>query len=239
MNRRNAYANVSLYHLAWASALLPALTYHLSFILSVFEGYIPACIPYWVDCTSISHGGRHGAAYFLFKGGMIISACLLGMFWFLQDKWRTLMHDVPSRRFTLLGIVGSVALLIYTLFLGHAGDDYRLLRRIGVVLFMFCTFCAQVLSASMLLRHRAYRNAGKTLVGLCALILTTAMCSLLLDIALGADYERLEDAFEWWLMLGLITNQCVLAAQWKAATYGARLGPRLVEEAEATTRLDD
>ena len=65
------------------------------------------------------------------------------------------------------------------------------------------------------------------------------MCSLLLDIALGADYERLEDAFEWWLMLGLITNQCVLAAQWKAATYGARLGPRLVEEAEIKKSLDD
>ena len=65
---------VSVMPLGWAAALLPLVTIHVCFLVSVFEGHIDLCFPYWEGCSSISRAGRHGTAYFLFKGGMMPAA---------------------------------------------------------------------------------------------------------------------------------------------------------------------
>ena len=108
---------IRLSTLAWAAALLPLATIHLSFITSVAEGVFPVCNPYWIDCTSISHGGRHGSAYFLFKAGMMPTALLLALFWVLQARWLTQGHTSPHWPLSLVGLIGSIALIVYTLFL--------------------------------------------------------------------------------------------------------------------------
>ncbi len=219
MTFRHPEPSIPLHGLAWASALLPLFTFHLSFVISTVEHIFPACVPYWIDCTSISHGGRHGTAYFVFKGGMLLSAFLLALFWHLQDQWHTKITRTVSYRFTWLGGIGSLALVMYSLFLGHAGDEFRLVRRFGVVLFMFCTFCAHALSAWI-----SYQYSGeRARVILCGLLLTIAIVSLLLDITLGSTYDRMENAFEWWMMLGLCINHCLLARHWKREGYGVRL----------------
>jgi len=67
------------------TGLVPIVAIHSTYLVSALQGHVPWCFPYFESCTSISATGRHGAAYFLFKGTMIPAAMLLMAFWFLVD----------------------------------------------------------------------------------------------------------------------------------------------------------
>jgi len=193
-------------HLGAVTFWLPVITIHLSFVLSVIEGHIHVCLPYWLDCASISKSGRYGSAYFLFKGGMLPTAILLGLFWIHVRE--ILIKEDQQRHLTLivLGLTGSAALVVYTLALGHAGDEYRLLRRFGVALFMFCVFINQVHIGAQLLHRTGHQKSGRQLLQLSAVTLLIAMLSLALNISLANYYDRYENMFEWWLIMLLLLH---------------------------------
>lgn len=199
-----------LTRLGYMAALLPLLTIHLAFFTSMAQGYIEPCLPYWRDCVSISRSGRHGLASVLFKAGMIPTTLLLGWFWqrCVNNLQPFLKHD---RQLVWTAWVASAALLLYTLALGHAGEGFQLLRRFGVVLFMGLTFIVQVSVARTLQKLPAAEVAATRLLNFSAAILSIALLSLLLDGWLGAAYDRLENAFEWWLILLLIVHLAALS----------------------------
>ncbi|WP_372749369.1 hypothetical protein [Litorivivens sp.] len=201
---------IRCWHLPWATALLLLATLHTSFAITGWEGFISWCNPYWADCISISHSGRHGLAYFVFKGGMIPAAVLLWLFWYLNTHWLT---TIGQRQAGLIAIasVASLALLVYTLVLGHSGDGFRTLRRFGVVLFFGLNFVNFVLLAKALFRSHQ-PQLGRVLTRASAVTLGVALISLLLDALLGDAYDRLENAFEWWLSL-MLTGLLVYVGQ--------------------------
>lgn len=201
---------MSLARLGYAAALLPLLTIHLAFFTSVVQGYIEPCLPYWSDCVSISRSGRHGLAYVLFKAGMIPATLLLGWFW--QRCVSNLQSFIKyGSRLVWAGWAASLALLLYTLALGHAGEGFQLLRRFGVVLFMGLTFIVQVSVGRALQKLPAYKVSATSLLSFSAVILGIAIFSLLLDLWLGSAYDRIENAFEWWLILLLILHLVALS----------------------------
>ncbi len=204
---------------AWLVVLLPVITIHLCWAISTIEGYVDPCFPYWAECHSISKSGRYGAAYFVFKGGMIPFAVLIFFFWQLNRSWLAMLGREHHRSLLWLALVGSIALLLYTLSLGHAGDTFRSLRRFGVILFMFCTFSAQVKLGRELLHSPQYALQGRQLLKLSAATLAIAIFSLLLDFWLGKDYDRVENAFEWWLMLLLHVHSFYVVYLWKVSGF--------------------
>ena len=212
-------ASLSPLPLGYATALLPLVTIHLCFVISILEGYIEPCLPYWIDCTSISKSGRYGSAYFVFKGGMIPSSVLLIMFWQLNRHWLTTFNRNPNHGFLYLGAMGSLALLVYTLTLGHAGEHFRLLRRFGVVLFMFCLFISELKVGKELQLVEGLAKQGKRLLSFSAVILTLATISLILDLWLGDDYDRVENTFEWWLVLLLNLHLAWIVALWRTSGF--------------------
>ena len=146
---------------ALVAGLLPIIVVNGCYIVSVVGNHIPGCIPYLQGCTSISSAGRYGAAYFLFKAGMIPLALLLAYFWILVRRWLVALGDRQNRELQALvyiGLLGATFLILYTAFLGTKGDIYSLLRRFGVTLYFSCTYLAQ-----LLLLHRlvTLRDAGK------------------------------------------------------------------------------
>ena len=203
--------------LAYLSAGGILLTIHLCFAVSVWQGIFEPCNPYWSDCESISRAGRHGLAYFLFKGGMIPVCLLLGFFWQLNRAWlQSLGSD--ARSLPALGWTASFALLVYTLSLGHSGDAFYLLRRFGVVFFLGLSFIAFVrLSAALL--HTRLRDSARLLRQSLGFILGVALFSLVLDAWLGSDYDRLENAFEWWLILLLTLQLFWIARLWQRSDF--------------------
>ncbi len=207
-------------HLAYLAAATLLLTMHLSFFVSVWQGYIDWCNPYWADCVSISRSGRHGLAYFIFKGGMLPAALMLAVFWQLNCLWLRSMdiRDRACRMLVALGWIASLALLIYTLSLGHSGETFRSLRRFGVVSFLGLSFINFALLASALKKTPLQRQ-GRYLQNSSAAILTVAILSLALDALLGAGYDRLENAFEWWLVLLLISQLFGVALMWERSGF--------------------
>ncbi|MGH8221600.1 MAG: hypothetical protein ACREQZ_01375, partial [Woeseiaceae bacterium] len=54
-----------------ATGLLPILAIHACYLLAVHYAALPACIPYFDGCTSISATGRYAPASYLFRAVML------------------------------------------------------------------------------------------------------------------------------------------------------------------------
>lgn len=227
MARINAGADsgLPLWWLALAAALLPMITIHLTYLVSALEGFVDWCLPYLQSCTSISRTGRHGTAYFIFKGVMLPAAVAGLLFWWLNPRW--LRHlGADSERLgwlTLLGVVACLALVLYTLALGHAGDGFRLLRRTGVVLYFSLTFLAQLLLSGALCDVPGWQTQGRRLRSLCLLTLTVAMATVVLQAAAYDFYQSIEDGFEWCIALLLNLHALWVALLWRRSHFHAVL----------------
>ena len=194
--------------IALLCGLVPLLTVHVCYVLSASAGVIPTCIPYLDGCTSISATGRHGWGYGLFKAGMLPSALVLVVYWRLCRDWLLEAGDVdgPGLRSLLwLGIAGALFLVLYTVFLGHKGEVYNLLRRFGVTLNLGFTLLAQLLVVWRLRRLRD--NLGQAPCPAGILRAKTWLVAALLLLGLGsipvsnfiADKDPVENAIEWTL----------------------------------------
>ncbi|WP_141096174.1 hypothetical protein [Lacimicrobium sp. SS2-24] len=203
------------HHLWWLglmSALLPMLTIHLCWLVSSFQGQLSWCNPYGLNCHSVSATGRYGVAYFIFKGGMIPALVMLTFYWWVNQQWLNRLSLARGNKLMLCGTLASLALLIYTLSLGHAGDAFYLLRRAGVIIYLGLTFIAQLILGAALAKTT---KAGKVLLTLSLFTLAVALCSLLLDALPSVDYQSMDDAFEWWLIMLLNLHGLGVVWLWK------------------------
>lgn len=214
-----------LWWLALAAGLIPFLTIHTTFVVSVLEGYVSACIPYWDSCTSISRTGRNGTAYFIFKGAMLPAGLLGILFWWLNGLWlRQLgIHTAGVAWIPWLGLIACLSLIAYTLALGHAGDGFNLVRRTGVVLYFSLTFIAQLLISGALRHHPAWSETGSRLLKLCQLTLAVGILSVILDGVAPQFYDQRDNAFEWVLALLINLHALWLAMLWRRSRFRARL----------------
>lgn len=219
---------IQLWWLALVAGLVPLLTIHVTFVVSILEGYVELCIPYWDSCTSISRTGRHGISYFIFKGTMLPAAVLGILLWWLNGRWlRQLgVHTRGVAWIPWLGLVASISLAAYTLALGHAGDGFNLIRRIGVVLYFSLTYICELLVSSGLRSHPEWRRTGERLTNLCLVILGVGILSVILDGVVPEFYDRKDDAFEWILAALINAHAIWLALLWRRSRFQARLWVR-------------
>ena len=216
--------SVRLWWLALGAALVPFLTIHLTFLVSVLEGYVSLCVPYWDSCTSISRTGRYGTAYFIFKGAMLPAAIVGILFWYGNRAWldQLGLRSAGAAWVPWLGLVAGLALGIYTVALGHEGDGFNLMRRIGVVLYLSLTFLCELLISAALRQHPTWSCKGRRLLGLCQLTLAIGILSVLLN-ALAPDlYRRTDDAFEWVFALLINVHALWLALLWRKSGFRVR-----------------
>ncbi len=219
------HRSISLWWLALAAGLIPFLTIHTTFVVSVIEGHISFCNPYWDSCTSISRTGRNGMAYFIFKGAMLPAGLLGILFWWLNGRWlRQLgIHNAGVAWIPWLGLIACLSLIAYTLALGHAGDGFNLVRRTGVVLYFSLTYIAQLLISGALRDHPAWSETGSRLLKLCQLTLAVGILSVILDGVVPEFYDQRDNAFEWVLALLINLHALWLAMLWRRSRFRARL----------------
>ena len=180
------------------TGLLPILAVHTTYLVSASEGYVAWCFPYIESCTSISATGRYGSAFFIFKGTMIPVAALQMMYWVLTYKWLVILGDrlLTAKTIMIVGVIATIFLVIYTVALGAAGDEFRLQRRIGIIVYFTFTFLAQLLLTWRVGILRRQEPSLPLLVAICYFLLGTGLLTLVLDITLE-NYAEYEDAFEW------------------------------------------
>jgi Frag1/DRAM/Sfk1 family len=198
------------------TGLLPILAIHTTYLVSASEGYVPWCFPYIDSCTSISATGRHGSAYFIFKATMIPAVALQITYWALTCRWLKTLGDrlTPARTIMSVGIVAAIFLAIYTAALGAAGDEFRLQRRIGIIVYFAFTFLAQLLLTWRIGLLQRNEPSRAVLVAICCFLLATGLLTLLLDASID-NYAEYEDAFEWILALAIQVFFLVTWKTWK------------------------
>lgn len=180
----------------------PILAIHTTYLVSAYEGFVPWCFPYIDSCSSISATGRHGTAFYIFKAMMIPSAILLIIYWTLTYEWLKHLGDRPLLAATVsaVGTIGALLLIVYVVALGAVGDEFRLQRRIGVIVYFTFTYLAQLLLVWRTGRLLSEEPTRMLLVVICFFLLATGLFTLLLDATID-NYADYDDAFEWVLAL--------------------------------------
>lgn len=201
------------------TGLLPLFCVHLTYLLAASYGHVEWCVPYWDSCTSISATGRELPEKLVFKLLMLPAAVCALAFWWLADRWLGLRYGHGSRAMLGTGAIAALFLMLYVVALGES-NDYRWARQTGIILFFSLTYVAQLCFLVRLART-PQRGALETRVfhrqsGAAALLLAIGLASVALD-AIWSDYDSVEDAFEWVMMLFIALQFCSHYPLWKAA----------------------
>ncbi|MES0872555.1 hypothetical protein [Sinimarinibacterium thermocellulolyticum] len=211
---------------AWLTVLLPIAAVHLAYLVSIAQGSVEACVPYWEGCTSISRAGRHGLANLLFKGLMLPHAAQLVGFWLLTSLWlRALRPDAPRRilAVTGLGLVAAVFLILYASFLGAEGPTYQWLRRYGINVFFSFSVLAQMLVIALLQPVPSLRPfLRRTMLAFAALLLALGLASLPLQ-HFATDADRAMNALEWTYALLMALFYGLIGLAWGATGFRLRV----------------
>ena len=213
-------------------ALWPILVAHAAYAISVMEGHVLACNPYWDGCTSISKAGRHGWANHLFRGALLPYTPLLALYWWLNQRWLLALGDRGSRAMLVSGWTGVLFMILYVTFLGTEGPTYQLMRRYGINVYFGATYLAQVL---LMARLRAQAAAGPVpwpawlATGLLAIALGVLATGLLF-VAAGygppLDRERLQNALEWGIALLMQVSILLVVPAWRSSRLGLSIDLR-------------
>ena len=193
--------------------VLPTLAININYAIAVSEGFVELCNPYWDSCTSISATGRNGTAFIFFKATMLPIAFVYLYYW---SRCSLLLNRLGYQKQTIrnIGFFAVAALILYTITLGALGDNFRLMRRIGIIFYFTLTYLCQ-----LLIVHRlgvlGQKDTNQLLQQLMLLfILCIGVLTLFLD-ALLPNYDDYEDAFEWNIALLLHINFLLAAWDWK------------------------
>ncbi len=211
-----------------AAALVPFLAVHACYLLAASHGHVDWCIPYLDGCSSISKAGRKPPEYYLFKAAMIPAAVLMILHWRHCGRWLAAVEPVPSRSARVipwLGLVCGVFLVIYTVALGHRGDEFRLARRIGVILHFSMAYLAMLLFTA---RLAELRGQGRIVMPYWLYGAMWCCCVLALGIgivhniaeAIDPRYDDWEDAVEWNVALAINLHYFFVARLWAGVYPG-------------------
>ena len=185
------------YHLLLVS-IIPFISIHLSFILSIQNEYLALCNPYIDGCYSISRVARQPSSIIIFKVLMLISAFSL---FFL---WPRLFKPNYNKILILIGRVGSLFLIAYIVALGEEGFLYEIMRRFGVFIFYIFTLISQwVFTLNVDLRKKRFIDK----IFLMNIIVYLQILAFLVAIPFFLfikNYSYIENIIEWWITL-LIT----------------------------------
>jgi hypothetical protein len=192
--------------LAILMLVLPLLASNGAYLLSANAGLISWCIPYIDGCTTISQAGRSGDTIFYYRALVFPYSVLLMLFWVYSKKWLDYLHGYTTKSAQIilwLGVVGSIALLVYIDFLGTEGEVNRLMRRIGAMLYFILIPLAQSLLLYQhykILRIKPDVSIKPTVLqfqlSIILLMLIIVVTSAFL-VMTGNDASEMENIVEW------------------------------------------
>lgn len=229
----SSQAPLPLWPLPLACALLFLFAIHASYLLAAASGHVAWCLPYYLDCTSISATGRQLPAKLLFKPALTLAATGLLAYWFLMRHWLRATGTTGRRPtvMAVLGMSGALCLILYTAALGEGGDTALVLRRLGAVLGFSLSYIAQLLLTAMLRAPSPLPSPAGVVHALWVLVvgmLVLGMASAL--SSLHPVHDRIDDAVEWILALALNVHVALTAWLWRATGFRADLELRRSRE---------
>jgi hypothetical protein len=213
-----------LYWLPLACALIPVLAVHVAFWLSVRDGHVPFCMPYFEGCTSISRAARYGLGNHVFQFLMLPCAVLQALFWASARGWLRMVHADPRAGSSLpwLGLVAGAFLILYANFLGTEGEIYQLLRRYGVIVYFAMTYLAQLALLHRLPGLPLPRAMLPLAMAVCVAMLVLGLISTWASASITERdlKDAVENVLEW--NLGALLTAWFLLMAWLYRFVGVR-----------------
>ena len=213
------------YIIALLCVFVPLISVHLTATIAMLFGNVHTCVPYWSDCYSISATGRGYPEFFVFKALLIPSAVFMCAYWLLLHHWVKGISDgeVVPTVVTVMGVIASIALVVYSVTLGAVGEPYALARRIGVVFyFAFSSFGHLILLHYLdkidTHAHGIVRQQNRLTISSVTLI-GTAIASAFIGLIWEEAWDRWENAYEWWFGLLMISLFYHVASMWKITNF--------------------
>ncbi len=133
--------------------LVPVVTVFTCYWIAIDAAGLPVCNPFLDGCTSVSATGRHPPASYLFRATMLPQSILLAIYWLFNVAWlRALQREAGYPSYSgptigIIGVTGSLFLILYVTFLGTEQPFYEFMRRYGVYLYFALNVIAQLLLA--------------------------------------------------------------------------------------------
>jgi len=221
------------YRIAQLCVFLPLIAVHITLTTGIAMGNLEPCNPYWSDCHSISATGRQYPEFFIFKALLIPTAVLMVAYWLLLYSWlrQLSVAQGKSKAVTALGIVASLALVIYTVMLGAEGEPYALARRVGVVLYFAFTAFAHLMLLSSLdninTQNLHIVAAQNRLTVVTLVLIITSIISAALGYFVEEFWSRWENAYEWWFSLLMISMFYQVGLMWRQTGYAGHFTTEL------------
>ena len=186
--------------IAGLAALIPLIAGNAAYLISASAEIVPWCFPDLDGCTSISRAARHGVANVVDRGMRLPYALLMVVYWLLVATWirRLAPHHrrtPPSLR--ALGIVSSIFMALYLVFLGVDGEAYQWMRRYGIVVYFGTTVLAEIILTRALATQAGISpGLRRTFVLFCAALIGLGLACIPLKYVVQGD-DILFNAIEW------------------------------------------
>ena len=218
----------SLWTLPLFAGLLPAIGTVIALSVSIRLGLVESCNPLATGCMSISRAARHDLANHLFRALVLPGAVLQWLTWMLCRDWLISLGAAPRLRVLLLPWLGAVAaifLVLYGTFLGTDGSTYRWLRFYGTIGYFSGSYLCLLIAAGEIRQLARGGSASlrawhldRLLPGACALLLLLGLVNATVAPYFDNDLKnRIENACEWWLGIGITLCFLGLSLLWKRA----------------------
>jgi nicotinamide riboside transporter PnuC len=213
-----------LWPLALLAGLLPLVATVVATTLSMQQGLVPTCNPFWDGCTSISRAARHDLPNHLFRALMLPAATLQAVVWLLTARWLLQCGAVGRGVAWIapLGVVAGIALVVYGSFLGTEGPMYRWLRQYGTVAYFGFTCLNLLLTGNAMQalvragRLRMPRALECAMVTLATTLVLLGLGNAIVAAAFGEPLKgRVENVTEWWGALIFVLGFVALALMWR------------------------
>jgi len=192
----------------WA-AVLPLVTFNVSYLIAVAYEHVPACITYLSGCTSVSSTGRLFPETLIFKTGMMSLAVVLALLWYRTAAF------LDARVLRVFASIMVVGLVLYAITLGMQGEVTEVLRRIGIRAFAFGTLLIQI--AFVVLYRSIQTESTRTLfTWLVILCIALPLVGVISEVskALGAPRRPTNNIAAWNAFLVSSGYYLVLARVW-------------------------
>jgi hypothetical protein len=190
------------------AGLVPVFTVFTCYWIAIHTAGVPSCNPFLDGCTSVSATGRYEPASYLFKGMMMPQSIVLSAYWLLNVGWLRALERTKGGTgnggvaIGVVGVTGSLFLILYVTFLGSEVPFYEFMRRYGVYLYFALNVIAQLLLAYKVLPYaRTWAAPGFLRVTRLQLFLAWVPFAMgVLNLILKATLEEsrpAENRIEW------------------------------------------
>lgn len=167
----------------------------------------------------------------MFKPAQLLFAAALSLLWYLVAEWLRTLQDKETKRVERwivgLGLVGAIALVIYTTFLGTEGPLYEFMRRFGIYAYFAGTVFAQLLTSisvrgySICEPEAGLSHIARWMVLFALMPFALGILNLMLKAVL-ADPDTFQNRIEWIAALMMQAWFVLLYFSWRITGYRVR-----------------